>query len=364
MSQNASSAVDDAALEALLSEALDDFDPTPAVGAVPAGPGPSTEPTAAAASAAPASSSSSAAAAMATATVDKAEEESLARQLVDELSLAGAADQVLPAASTATRFSGAASDAAQAAAALAAANEAPDISDEMEKTIRALASSAEMLADDGKGRSDEDAMMELLRQLGTNEPGSGPGDPGAAADAEAGMIHLLQKLSAELPAEFGGPGGGMASAPSCGDGGGGGSAPSTSGGKAKAHSGAAEASAASTPPSGPSRSGDADEDAAVDGLLDSLVGQLLSKDVMHEPMKHLHEEFPRYLDTHKDRLGPDEMTRYKKQQDLVAQILAAYDRTPTDTDEVAALMQRMQACGPPPPEIAGPVADGVGCVVS
>ena len=102
----------------------------------------------------------------------------------------------------------------------------------------------------------------------------------------------------------------------------------------------------------------------MEGLLDNLVGQLLSKDVMHEPMKHLHAEFPRYLDTHKDSLSADDLRRYTEQQAIVAQILAAYEETPGDTDKVASLMQKMQACGPPPPEIAGPVADGVGCVLS
>ena len=44
--------------------------------------------------------------------------------------------------------------------------------------------------------------------------------------------------------------------------------------------------------------------------------------------------------------------------------MVAYEEVPSDTDKVASLMQQMQACGPPPPEIAGPVADGVGCTIS
>ena len=99
----------------------------------------------------------------------------------------------------------------------------------------------------------------------------------------------------------------------------------------------------------------------MEGLLDNLVGQLLSKDVMHEPMKHLHAEFPKYLATHADQLSAEELARYQKQQELVRQILEAYDETPGDTDRVADLMQQMQQCGAPPPEIAGPVADGMNC---
>ena len=70
------------------------------------------------------------------------------------------------------------------------------------------------------------------------------------------------------------------------------------------------------------------------------------------------------LATHAATLSPEDKERYTTQQALVAQILEAYEHSPDDTDKVATLMQQMQACGPPPPEIAGPVADGVGCVVS
>ena len=72
----------------------------------------------------------------------------------------------------------------------------------------------------------------------------------------------------------------------------------------------------------------------------------------------------RYLEQHGATLSATDKARYVEQQQLVAQIIAAYDEVPSDTDKVSSLMQRMQACGPPPPEIAGPVADGVGCVIA
>ena len=113
---------------------------------------------------------------------------------------------------------------------------------------------------------------------------------------------------------------------------------------------------------GASGGGGAD-DPALDGLLDNLVGQLLSKDVMLEPMQHLHAEFPRYLAAHAEKLRPDDLARYRKQQEAVAAILRAYETEPDNADRIAELMQQMQAYGAPPPEIAGPVADGA-CTVS
>lgn len=106
----------------------------------------------------------------------------------------------------------------------------------------------------------------------------------------------------------------------------------------------------------------------LDGLLDGLVGQLLSKEVMLEPMQHLHAELPRYLSEKGDSLSPADLQRFRKQEQIIGQILSAYDEEPSDPDKVAALMQEMQQCGPPPPEIAGPIAglEGLsgGCVVS
>ena len=98
------------------------------------------------------------------------------------------------------------------------------------------------------------------------------------------------------------------------------------------------------------------------------MGQLLSKEVMLEPMQHLHAELPRYLAEKGDSLSPADLHRFRKQEQIIGQILAAYDAEPSDPDKVAALMQEMQQCGPPPAEIAGPIAglEGLsgGCVVS
>lgn len=74
----------------------------------------------------------------------------------------------------------------------------------------------------------------------------------------------------------------------------------------------------------------------LDGLLDGLVGQLLSKEVMLEPMQHLHAELPRYLAEKGDSLSPADLQRFRKQEQIIGQILVAYDEQPSDPDKVAA----------------------------
>ena len=262
-------------MEALLQEALDEFDDddesAPAPSEPPA-PAPASAPAATAATAAtaaappppatapvpaPSSASSSKATAppkpapdVSSETLDR-EADELARQLMEGLSLGGGGG------------GGA---------------------DSMEETLRALARSAETVAQDHPDGAGADP-MELLKQLGL---GGG---------------------------EAGGSGGG---------------------------------------------------DAAMDGLLDNLVGQLLSKEVMLEPMQHLQKELPKYMEEKGDSLSAADKQRFQRQHDIIGQILAAYEEKPNDPDKIATLMQEMQACGPPPTEIAGaPGLDALnGCVIS
>jgi peroxin-19 len=111
--------------------------------------------------------------------------------------------------------------------------------------------------------------------------------------------------------------------------------------------------------------GSGPSDEAIDGLLDGLVGQLLSKEVMLEPMQTLHAEFPRFLAEKGSSLSSVDRSRYERQQVIVAQIVEAYEQTPNDTDRVAQLMQDMQACGPPPSELAAPgLPSDAACCIS
>ena len=310
-----------AELAKLLAEALDDFDaepPTPpastvapAAAQLPAPPALAPESPLAAlrtrGDPAPAQPSVASGGAAHAANLD-AQADDLAKMLLSSLSVGGGDKSALP----------------------EAANSTDD--DELDRTLRNLAASAEALSN-GAGCSgstaEEEAMLKLLQQLAIGLGGSGSADAGGADD---GMLDLLQKLSAVVP-------------------------------PAEAARGGGGSSAAGPAVAGPPTRSEADSDAAMEGMLDKLVGQLLSKDVMLEPMRHLHAEFPRYIAANQSSLSAEELARYRKQEALVGDILRAYEESPEDTDRVATLMQQMQACGPPPAEIAGPVADSAGCAV-
>lgn len=187
--------------------------------------------------------------------------------------------------------------------------------EEIEAALRSLAASAEKLSSEGDGAEEEALLAQLLHKL------SG----GSGESAEQQMMELLSQMSG-LEVE---PGEGESEA------------------SAKKSSVEGGAQAAANDGNGTRCGGEAvasaleamKDDSAMDGLFDTLVGQLLSKDVMLEPMQHLHAEFPKYLEANSASLSPADQQRYRKQQELVGRILDIYEKAPEDTDSVAALMQ-------------------------
>ncbi|KAJ1887829.1 Peroxisome chaperone and import receptor [Kickxella alabastrina] len=95
------------------------------------------------------------------------------------------------------------------------------------------------------------------------------------------------------------------------------------------------------------------DDPQLDSLVDDVIGQLMSKDVLSQPLKDLDTAYPAYLKKNKDSLSAEEYGRYEKQHAYVRQILALFDATEGDTvnPRIAELMQEMQDCGQPPDEL-------------
>ncbi|KAJ2848148.1 Peroxisome chaperone and import receptor [Coemansia brasiliensis] len=96
----------------------------------------------------------------------------------------------------------------------------------------------------------------------------------------------------------------------------------------------------------------AGDDPQLDSLVDDVIGQLMSKDVLQQPLKDLDAEYPRYLEQNKDTLSRADYDRYKQQHEYIKQILALFEKSADDKDpKVVELMQKMQECGQPPNEL-------------
>ncbi|KAI5995932.1 Pex19 protein, partial [Pisolithus albus] len=100
------------------------------------------------------------------------------------------------------------------------------------------------------------------------------------------------------------------------------------------------------------------------GVLEAMMGQLMSKDVLYEPLKELDEKFPSYLASH-PTLPAEEKERYEKQRSSITRLLAIFeeknynDEDAKTREKIAEVMGELQSYGSPPEEIMGPLPPGM-----
>ena len=108
-------------------------------------------------------------------------------------------------------------------------------------------------------------------------------------------------------------------------------------------------------------------------MLENMMEELMSREVLQEPMKDMKNKYPEYFASDKFKTHPpSDQERYKKQYDLVCKIVAAFEDPAWDDADAGAgktgpkaeaqkerrrkvqeLMNEMQDCGAPPDEIVG-----------
>ncbi|KAF8876576.1 Pex19 protein family-domain-containing protein [Infundibulicybe gibba] len=112
--------------------------------------------------------------------------------------------------------------------------------------------------------------------------------------------------------------------------------------------------------------GEGETDEELEGFLENMMGQLMSKEVLYEPLKELAEKFPPYLANPPAPLSDADRNRYNSQLVCVTRILAVFDepgydeKDPVMGKKIADLMSEMQEHGSPPAELMGPLPPGLG----
>ncbi|CAE6443530.1 hypothetical protein ACGC1H_006099 [Rhizoctonia solani] len=108
--------------------------------------------------------------------------------------------------------------------------------------------------------------------------------------------------------------------------------------------------------------GEQDEE-GLQGMIEGMMGQLMSKEILYEPLVEMNDKFPGYFVAHPD-LPEAELKRYKAQEAIVRQLVEIYQKPDYSDDnaetnkEVLRLMNEMQDLGSPPTEIMGDVPPG------
>lgn len=100
-------------------------------------------------------------------------------------------------------------------------------------------------------------------------------------------------------------------------------------------------------------------------MLGGIMRQLASKEVLYQPLKEMHDNYPKWWDDHGSKVTEEkERNRLKLQQDIVGKICAKFedpsysDDSEADRAVITQLMDEMQETGAPPDEIMSNVADG------
>ena len=94
-------------------------------------------------------------------------------------------------------------------------------------------------------------------------------------------------------------------------------------------------------------------------VIDGMMRQLMSKDVMYQPVKQICDKFPEWLADNEPKLSTDDYERYGKMYQYFQKITAVYETEPDNFPRLVELMQDMQECGQPPAEIIRELAPGL-----
>ncbi|GAA5996124.1 hypothetical protein JCM5350_000495 [Sporobolomyces pararoseus] len=125
-----------------------------------------------------------------------------------------------------------------------------------------------------------------------------------------------------------------------------------------------------------SQLGDLGGEEGLQGMLDEMMKQLMSREMLYEPLRELSEKYPAYLTSARSTLSATDLERYEKQQSIVVSIVSKFEEPGADkpleqqselektrsaerTEEVIELVAKMNECGAPPKEIMGEMPPGM-----
>lgn len=178
---------------------------------------------------------------------------------------------------------------------------------------------------DEAARAFDDA-LKALGDLGVNAPEGGDGEEVNDAD-----MKLVEEFMASLGSSLSGlgvPGAG-------GD------------GSREAQAGGGRPGPGGMPGGGLGANGVAPN---MEKLVESIVGHLVSEDVLKSPMLQMRAAYAEWLPKHKEELSEEELGRYGKQRELVEEICERYENG-ADSGSIMELLSKMQETGSPPAEV-------------
>ncbi|CEI95362.1 hypothetical protein RMCBS344292_09551 [Rhizopus microsporus] len=102
-----------------------------------------------------------------------------------------------------------------------------------------------------------------------------------------------------------------------------------------------------------------------ENVLEGMMSQLMSKELLYEPMKDLAQKYPDWLEKNKDKTDNKEYEKYKEQYSICQNIVATYElpdfdeKNEAQAKKIMDLMTKMQDLGQPPAELLDEMAPGM-----
>ncbi|XP_056266641.1 peroxisomal biogenesis factor 19 [Pseudoliparis swirei] len=109
--------------------------------------------------------------------------------------------------------------------------------------------------------------------------------------------------------------------------------------------------------------GGGDDDGNILPIMQSIMQNLLSKEVLYPSLKEITAKYPEWLEANKPSLSPEDYQRYEQQSQIMGEICKGFEVEEAGDKDAAFesimdLMQKLQDLGQPPKELAGDAPPG------
>lgn len=78
----------------------------------------------------------------------------------------------------------------------------------------------------------------------------------------------------------------------------------------------------------------------------------MKKDLLYEPLVESNKNYEEFFKKQEGKIAEQDLQRFKKQHEVIRQILRVLDETPEDKKKLIDLFEKMQDYGQPPAGIA------------
>ncbi|KAM8851435.1 peroxisomal biogenesis factor 19 [Spinachia spinachia] len=107
------------------------------------------------------------------------------------------------------------------------------------------------------------------------------------------------------------------------------------------------------------------EDGNILPVMQSIMQNLLSKEVLYPSLKEITAKYPEWLEDNKPSLSPEDYKRYEEQAKIMGEICKSFENEEQEAQDkegtfesIMELMQKLQDLGQPPKELAGDAPPG------